>query len=128
MFLLQLQQRPNAGASRKHADDDLVNGARRGELRGCSGSGAPFGLDASATWFARIRECDAANGLHQWLGHPVVVYVNERGVESSAQEDASWRRAMKRAATDEITELSSARRGGASEYGAAAEGRVIFCI
>ena len=25
---------------------------------------------------------------------PVVVRVNERGVESSAQEDASWRRAM----------------------------------
>jgi hypothetical protein len=67
-------------------------------------------------------------GVHRWLGHPVVVYVNERGVESSAQEDASWRRAMKRAAMDEITELSSAMRGGANEYGAAAEGCVIFIL
>ena len=56
-----------------------------------------------------------------WLGHPVVEHVNERGVGSSAQESESWRRAMKRATIDETTELSSARRAGALECGAAAE-------
>ena len=78
-------------------------------------SGLPSASTASATWLARIRDCDAALRLRLWLGHPVVPYVNERCVESSAQEDASLRRAMKRAAMDEITELSSARRGGATD-------------
>ena len=43
------------------------------------------------------------------------------GVDSSAQESESWRRAMKKATIDEATELSSARRAGALECGAAAE-------
>ena len=38
---------------------------------------------------------------------PVVVHVNERGVESSAQEDESWRRVMKKAIIDKINELGT---------------------
>ena len=47
MFLLELQQRPNADADRKYADDEPLSGAR-GEEK-CTAaeeaSGAPFGLD-----------------------------------------------------------------------------------
>ena len=53
----------------------------------------------------RIREYDAALRWHLWLGHQVVLYVNERGLESTAEEDESWRRAMKKAIIDKIKEL-----------------------
>jgi hypothetical protein len=62
---------------------------------------------ASAMWLARTRECDAALRCRLWLGHQVAQYVNERGVESSAQEDESWRRVMKKAIIDKIKELGS---------------------
>ena len=47
MFSFEMQQRPNADADRKHADDEPLSGAE-GEEK-CTAaeeaSGAPFGLD-----------------------------------------------------------------------------------
>jgi hypothetical protein len=63
MFLLELQQRPNADADRKHADDEPLNGVHAEE--NCTAaeeaSGAPFGLDGlgNVAW----RESESAT-LH----------------------------------------------------------------
>jgi hypothetical protein len=63
MFSFELQQRPNADADRKHADDEPLNGAEGEEdtarLRRRQ-AGLPSASTASATWLARIGECDAA--------------------------------------------------------------------
>ena len=108
MFCFRLQ-RPD-----EHRDDDLVSGcACGGALRGCRGSGAPFGLDGlGKTWLGRIREYAAAMRFPLWLGHPVVAGVSESVAWSRRrQEDESWRRAMQRATIEPITALGSARRG-----------------
>jgi hypothetical protein len=111
----------------EHRDDDLVSGcACRGELRGCRGGGAPFGLDGLGNVAGENQKVRCGDAL------PTVARPSsrsacerERGVESSAQEDESWDRAMQRA-TIEITALGSARRGGANEHGTAAERRVFI--
>jgi hypothetical protein len=63
MFLLELQQRPNADADRKHADDEPLSGAHAEEgtarLRRKQ-AGLPSASTASATWLARTGECDVA--------------------------------------------------------------------
>jgi hypothetical protein len=68
--------------------------------------------DAHCYLWSRLRisvaySARAALRCHLWLGHQVFVYVNMRGSESSAEEDESWRRAMKRAVIDKIKELGS---------------------
>ena len=59
MFLLELQQRPNAEADRKHAGDEPLSGAR-GEEK-CTAaeeaSGAPFGLDGLGNVVGEDRRC-----------------------------------------------------------------------
>ena len=108
----------NPEANREHRgtgtsrDDDPVNGAHAED--NCAAAEEmqlPPASTASAIWLAKVGEYeslyDAALRCHLWLGHQVVVYVNERGVESSAQEDESWRRAMKKAIIDKIKELGS---------------------
>ena len=63
MFLFELQQRPNADADQQHADDEPLSGAEGEEdtarLRRKQ-AGLPSASTASATWLARIGECDAA--------------------------------------------------------------------
>ncbi len=59
MFLLELQQRPNADADRKHAGDEPLSGAE-GEEK-CTAaeeaSGAPFGLDGLGNVLGENRRC-----------------------------------------------------------------------
>ncbi len=65
MFSFEPQQRPNADADRKHANDEPRNGAEGEEdtarLRRKQ-AGLPSASTASATWLARTGpgECDAA--------------------------------------------------------------------
>ena len=118
IFLFLATPTTNPEANREHRgtgtsrDDDPVNGAHAEE--NCAAAEEvelPPASTASAIWLAKVGEYeslyDAALRCHLWLGHQVVVYVNERGVESSAQEDESWRRAMKKAIIDKIKELGS---------------------
>jgi hypothetical protein len=118
IFLFLATPTTNPEANREHRgtgtsrDDDPVNGAHAEE--NCAAAEEvelPPASTASAIWLAKVGESeslyDAALRCHLWLGHQVVVYVNERGVESSAQEDESWRRAMKKAIIDKIKELGS---------------------
>jgi hypothetical protein len=68
--------------------------------------------DAHCYLWSRLRisvaySARAALRCHLWLGHQVFEYVNMRGSESSAEEDESWRRAMKKAVIDKIKELGS---------------------
>ena len=125
MFLLELQQRPNADADQKHADDEPLNGVHAEE--NCTAaeeaSGAPFGLDGLGNGIGEIRRvrCCFARSL--------VARLSSRRARERAmawgrrrRKPRAARRAMKRATIDEATELSSARRGGATECGAAAEG------
>ena len=58
MFSFELQQRPNADADRKHADDGPVSGAHAEE--NCTAAEEAGLPSASATWLARIGKCDAA--------------------------------------------------------------------
>ncbi len=86
-----------------HAEEDCAAAEEAG-LRSAS--------TASATWSGRIGEYHAALHKDLRLGFQVVAYVSERGVESLAQEDESWLRAMQKATTEQITALGSARGGG----------------
>jgi len=119
-FFFRLQ-RPD-----EHRDDDLASGCAEENCVAAEEAGLASASTASDTWLGKIREYAAVLRFPLWLGRPVIEHASERGVESSAQEDESWRRAMQRATIEPITALGSARRGGANEHGAAAERRVIF--
>jgi hypothetical protein len=76
----------------------------------CRGSVAPFGLDGLGNVAAkdqRVR-CGATLPPAARLSSRRA-RERERGVESSAQEDQSWRRAMQKATIEPITALGSAR-------------------
>ena len=124
MVLFRLQHRPNANADRKHADDGPVSGAHAEEnCTAAEEAGLPSASTASATWLASIGKCDAALRFPLWLGHQVVEHVNERWLAwiRRRRKPRAARRAMKRATIDETSELSSARRAGATECGPAPE-------
>ena len=112
----------------EYRDDDLASGcACGGELRGCRGSGAPFGRDGlGKTWPRRIREYAAALRFQLWLGLPVVAHESERGAESSAKEDESWRRAMQRATIEPIAALGSERLGIRVDMAPRRKGALFF--
>ena len=113
MFLCQLHQRCSQPPMRMGTETPIWRAGAHAEenCAAAAEAGLPSASTASATWLARIRDYDAALRLHLWLGHPVVVYVNEPGVGSSAQEDGSWLRAMQKATIEQTTALGSARRG-----------------
>jgi len=108
MFFFRLQQPP----MRTSPETAIWRAGARAEENcvAAEEAGLPSASTASATWLGRIREYAAALRF-LWLGRPVVEHASERGVESSAQEDESWRRAMQRATIEPITALGSARRG-----------------
>ena len=99
----------------------------RGEEKCTAAEEAPFGLDGLGNVAGenrRVRCCTARS---------LVARPSSRRARGRAmawgrrrRKPRAARRAMKRATIDETTELSSARRGGANERGAAAERRVIF--
>jgi hypothetical protein len=128
MFSFELQERPNADADRNHAADELLNGAHAMEgtarLRRKQ-AGLPSASTASATWPGenrRVRRCTALSPA----ARPSSRRARERAMALGRRrkKPRAARRSMKRATPDETTELSSARRGGATECGAAAEGVV----
>ena len=123
MFSFELQQRPNADADRKHADDEPLNGAHAEE--NCTAAEEAGLPSASATWLARIGKCDAALRFPH-VARPSSRRARERAMDGVDFVGAGSRelrvRAMKRATMDEANnELSSARRAGATECGPAAE-------
>ena len=121
-FLFELRKRSNADADRKHADDEPLNGAHAEE--NCTAAEEAGLPSASATWLARIGKCDAALRFPH-VARPSNRRARERAMDGVDFVGAGSRelrvRAMKRATIDEATELSSARRAGATECGAAAE-------
>ena len=124
MILCQLQPTTNADG---HRDADLVSGcACRGELRGCSGSGAPFGLDGLGNVVGenqRLRCCTALAPV----ARPSSRCLRERawrGVVGPGRRELAPCDAEGDNRADYCARLGKAR--GANEYGAAAEGRVIF--
>jgi hypothetical protein len=75
----------------------------------------PRGWGGSEKYAAALR-------FPLWLGHPVAVFVNERGVESSAQCDEDFMRQSSRF----NTALGSARRGVRRNVAPRRRGGVIF--
>ena len=69
------------------------------------------GLVPLKLWLKWLEVYHGELGYHLWFGLQVLKHVNEHGVESSMQEDESWRRLMKKAIIDridmKITELDS---------------------
>jgi hypothetical protein len=121
MFCFRLQ-RPD-----EHRDDDLVNGAHAEEhCAAAEEAGLPSASTASAMWLRRIREYAAALRFPLWLGLPVVAHESERGAESSAKEDESWRRAMQKATIEPITALGSERRGIPVDMAPRRKGALFF--
>ena len=109
MFLCQLHQRCSQPPMRMGTETPIWRAGAHAEenCAAAAEAGLPSASTASATWLARIGEYHAALHKHLRLGFQVVGYANERGVESSAQEDESWRRVMKKAIIDKIKELGS---------------------
>jgi hypothetical protein len=121
MFCFRLQ-RPD-----EHRDDDLVNGAHAEEhCAAAEEAGLPSASTASAMWLRRIREYAAALRFPLWLGLPVVAHESERGAESSAKEDESWRRAMQRATIEPIAALGSERLGIRVDMAPRRKGALFF--
>ena len=113
----------------EHRDDDLASGcACGGELRGCRGSGAPFGLDGlGKTWLARIREYAAALRCRLRLGFQVVEHVSESVAWQSRRRRKTGAGAVRCRGRQSSRLLRWARQGaGADERGAAAEGALFF--
>jgi hypothetical protein len=96
-----------------------------GELHGCGGSGAPFGLDGRGSVGGEGREVRCCAALSP-VARPSSRRARERAMAwgRRRRKPRAARRAMKRATIDKTAELGSARRGGATECGNAAQGGV----